>query len=1267
MTAAHGANDLLRWKQARHEADLAITRAERQVEQTRGQLRDAPVDAMTALEIAAVELVAESAAVHQAEAPAGYVVIELERELLAALRAPSVAGFAGRRDAVHAELEQLSIADLRVLRARIASPQPQDELAGEIWKLGRALRQEVASFIENVDRRKARERAAAARGPKTDRAPEPETVDTTLRRAVEDGNSEVDLLAVIATLDGGARRALAMRLRTYRPGSGDDIAARFTALDGAVRQRVLVELASERATDPMGPPLAGHPGSVFGLTGQVPAGPTAADIATQVDRAVQLATGLFAPVRAKADVYLKQHEVQAWDVVARYLERVSFPSPSPRAVWRDDVAFAAATVEKLSTMHLFDRREALLEVLYPANPYAALEALVPISDAWIPTVGSALGQLFEQAIVASLARLGPRWVDLAEHHPEPAGLADENQPLVAAAALVSSAPIDRAVREGMTVGGALALVGVASKSDGVRPLRPVTLEWQGARDPQMWNWVRVSSPSDATAEEVAAALWTSDHATEHAYGLTASGSFFGVPASWARQFAAAKAFAPTGHDATASEQLVDLAAGTHADELALDAAAHAPRAKRRLGPVTGLLDDVRIQLGHLVQLFAPWGLDADIATAIHWVTGKQHELTAAHDDERTTWAPIIADQKERVYRIADAVRDLATSAKSAPMKRVLAFYARATATSFLGAASERLIASAVQEQTMLMLGAVRASTNDLAVVVGDGAGLDSTQVAHAEEIASEARLLQTSTLAGKAVDPDDVERITLSTQELALHLRIEQIRHQLHALSAAAAQATDGKIALAVAAFPGRFHDLVPMTAEFENHLQMVESSWTYDVSGASQVRDPDEYGRQMLKLRRAALATAQARFAAIKTDDGLTTFLQHGASVIEHELRVVGWVTACVQLLVLIGVGMFANAAGSVVAETIAGWGASAEAVESVTMLARAARTLGRFGGLATEAAINTAGQRMFKQPGDDTSFVAGMAENALMSFGSNVILSRIGSSLEFAKDIERSTGSLWASTKVAGAVMLAKGVTITSHVIINAATAYVAHQIVKRGHAEPSNATLTEWFMQGAAVAIGRYVHGQIGGRRELYAKLATLHELEASQRLLRDGDALLARATAVEAAPGDHDALELLARQRALLADEIVVLEAAASSDPAKLRALDLTAPTLRGMKRFAQATLVELDATDLVELPLRSAHLDELVPGEVWKGTPAQIDAAIAAAGRARIPVEAERGADGVWRIKLGAREVTVHEATSSVSEVRATTNARQSTDAQSSNA
>lgn len=73
--------------------------------------------------------------------------------------------------------------------------------------------------------------------------------------------------------------------------------------------------------------------------------------------------------------------------------------------------------------------------------------LLPRENAtWVPTVGSALAQLFEQAIANSLWRLGPRWVELAEHKPEQEGVNDEDKSLVATSLLVTSAPIDLAIR-----------------------------------------------------------------------------------------------------------------------------------------------------------------------------------------------------------------------------------------------------------------------------------------------------------------------------------------------------------------------------------------------------------------------------------------------------------------------------------------------------------------------------------------------------------------------------------------------------------------------------------------------------------------------------------------------------------------------------------------------------------------------------------------------------------------------------------------------------
>ncbi|MEP6865805.1 MAG: hypothetical protein ABJE66_34615, partial [Deltaproteobacteria bacterium] len=1249
LTAAYGANDLPRWNHAHKALEVALVQANQRFEQTRTQLTGATPETTSTFDAASRELTEASERSHATEAPKGYVQVALEAELLAALRAPSIAGFAGRRDAVRAELDQLAIAELRVLRARIASPQAQDELAQEIWKLGPQLRQEVADFIHNVDRRKARERAAEVRRKPTTIALEPESLDTKLRRAFEGSHAETELLAVIAPLDFAARRTLATRLRTYRPGSGDDVAARFTALDPVARERILMELARDRPPVDVvhAAPSMLETSSVFDLA-PAERERTREQLQENLDHVVHAFTG---PAPKPPEQYLREHGAKAWDVIGRYLRRVQFPAPSPRLEWRDDVAFADATVHALSSMALFARRQNLVEVLFPADPFAQLAGLIPIGDEWVPTIGSALGQLFEQAIVDSLRRLGPRWIEIAEHRPRPEGLADEDQSLVSAADLIASAPIDLAVRRGLTGRAVVALTDthrLAPRDGAVRSQRHVELEWQGSRDRAMWNWVHVTKPSDASVEEVSAALWpnAADPSTR-AYRLVASGSYFGVPADWARELADARSFAPDSKaDANPDTQLVALANGKHADELALDSAAHhrAQVSKASTDVLSGL-SDVALQLDHLTPVFAAWQLGEEVATASRWVTRKQHELATASPHERAKWQPVVLDQKDRVSRIAQASRDLVAAkppaAKDDPVRRIITTYARAIATSFLGDASERLIANAAHEQTTMAMTALRASTNDLAVVIGDGSNIDPKQLARSEELATNSREMQSRMIAGQTADPDALERVTIGTQELALHLRIEQVRKQLGALKTAAAEVSSGTIARIVGAFPGKFHDIDLVSSELDNHLVMVESAWDYGVSGARQIRDPDEYAREMLRLRSVALGRAQARFAAIKQDEGLVTFLESGASVIEHEAKVVGWVTACVQLLAMIGISIVTNAAGSAIARTIASWGVGAEAAETATVLARGARIVGRVVGGATEAAGNTAGQRAIQGNPDDSTFLEGMAENALMTFGSELILARIGKDLEFAKSIERSTGSMWSRAKTAGAVLLARSVTISSHVIINAASSYVAHQIVKYGQAAPSNATLGEWFLQGAAVAIGRYVHGQIAERRELYTKLALVEKFGSAKRLLRDADSLLALANTAESAPSDRHALELLARQRQLLGEELAVLEAAAS-DPAKQRALDIAAPTLRAMENFAKSRLAELDATDLAEIPLRHAQLEELIPGELWKGTERQIKEALEAAGEANMSASGERDANGVWKLRIGQRTVTVNE-------------------------
>ena len=185
----------------------------------------------------------------------------------------------------------------------------------------------------------------------------------------------------------------------------------------------------------------------------------------------------------------------------------------------------------------------------------------------------------------------------------------------------------------------------------------------------------------------------------------------------------------------------------------------------------------------------------------------------------------------------------------------------------------------------------------------------------------------------------------------------------------------------------------------------------------------------------------------------------------------------------------------------------------------------------------------------------------------------------------------------------------------------------------------------MQGASIALGRYVHGKVTERRPLYEKLAAIREFEAAKHLLRDADTMLKLAMTAETKPDGEHALRLLGSQRKLLADELAVLEAAAT-DPAKRKALNMSEATLRGLRGFARDQIAEMNAQDLSELPLHAGGLEKLVPdadAPEWKGSRSQIQRAIAAAKRAGIDVEGKPDADGVWRqMKIGGRPIKLHE-------------------------
>ncbi len=81
---------------------------------------------------------------------------------------------------------------------------------------------------------------------------------------------------------------------------------------------------------------------------------------------------------------------------------MNLPSPAPQLQWRDDDAFVRATLAHLRAADALGSEERLQRALFPAVPYSALRPLLPSHDEWVPAIGLALAQVFEQAIVTSL-------------------------------------------------------------------------------------------------------------------------------------------------------------------------------------------------------------------------------------------------------------------------------------------------------------------------------------------------------------------------------------------------------------------------------------------------------------------------------------------------------------------------------------------------------------------------------------------------------------------------------------------------------------------------------------------------------------------------------------------------------------------------------------------------------------------------------------------------------------------------------------------------
>lgn len=251
------------------------------------------------------------------------------------------------------------------------------------------------------------------------------------------------------------------------------------------------------------------------------------------------------------------------------------------------------------------------------------------------------------------------------------------------------------------------------------------------------------------------------------------------------------------------------------------------------------------------------------------------------------------------------------------------------------------------------------------------------------------------------------------------------------------------------------------------------------------------------------------------------------------------------------------------------------------------------------------------------------------------------LGSKVEEAARLEKATSTIWQKGAAAGKVVLKETAAITGHAIMGMAMGYVAHKIVT-GKDQPPPETLEEWLMQGASIAVGRYVGKAMEASHARQQRLK-LQGIEGAAKLATTTEQLAALAKQVEQHPQSKDAMELLEKRHQLLTEEMKVLEQLEKS-PDEMPRAKMTKADLVRAKQELKSQISEVHGQGFGDVVLHlSDGMHELIPGALWSGTRQQVEAAIHTAKESGLAITVKEDPQGgKWHVEIEGRKITIEE-------------------------
>ncbi|MBA3458667.1 MAG: hypothetical protein H0T46_01810 [Deltaproteobacteria bacterium] len=1060
--------------------------------------------------------------------------------------------------------------------------------------------------------------------------------------------------------------------------------------------------------------------------------------------------------------YVMRNIDDLWNAARTELAVMSFPTATAQFAWKDPKAFADTV---LGAMHDVVLKQAkagdlspLDELVYPARMTDELTPMVPFEqredektaaleraakrvDATVPTdkktyvqsvarvsipsIGLRFAQLLKSAIAGSTVRMTGRYVDAMNDRARAGLTAHDANVRLTERDLITSRPVDRFVGLGLvTPNESGALVGEVVPDPSVKPtgrttLRRPKLTWQGMRDKRFWCWVQADLP-DATPEEVAAVMFAylgGEPRTYLAYGFAQAGSLFGLPASWAIQFAEARDSAPESvrqgklpdpANDTIASRLMLIAGSDQADAIALQQAAKTPLdAGVDVPQVLAANEDVIVQPAALRSVLTPWGLAGDLIPIVMHAVTTRDTLRSAQPSEIMAYAAVALGQRERLGRISGSITNTIAAGKQFPgrdadnpVHGILARYAQAAATAQLADVSDGLVADAQTMQRGLVVKSLQA--NQLAAMQaidemragpamrdpkapkddrdwmdkqidtlegkGDAQrGGSKNSAAEARKLGAlnnnaqeRARVLENTLLAGGEVDADELQRVQLEAQEVALRARLESLNAQLDLVADEAAAAENAGLAAKLASLPsGKFRGLRDLTLHVRAQLVTVRRDLLLDPKEALKAATPKQGDGDGLTppqfdvvAKRDALTKAQGGFEALSRDYELRTFVEKAYSLVDDQR----FRTMLVNMAAMMGISFGGASLASAIAKGAGRAMTSAEGVATVAELSLGARA-GMFAmKVATETLVSASGQVVMT--GDSAG--KALAENALLSLGMEGTASLIAKDVAVARawhkaldtqlariaSVEAKAAMRASSTGTVATLIGREAIGISGEAVMGMALGALSHEVLAQlngsgtAQAGAVGDINSDAIIQGASVAIGRLVHARIGQRRDamdaLARKSATPQgkQLGAHARQLEKLTTLLVSRPAAERAQA---ALDVLDHQARLIDEEIRVIdELLTRADHGGYSADDLARTKAELVGQRASAGDAAMLTTKFHLMGLR-----EHAPGTLWRGTPAEVAQAVAEVRETQPGAQVRETEPGVTTAKLGDREITFH--------------------------